>query len=330
MTGRRNGPAVGAKRSRTFHCGVRLVATRKAGKGALSCSTRAKRGAASGARPSSSRAGLGPGAAVLAPVAGAAIHVDPAAAVVEDRAAIQRLVVAEAVRNGAVPAPLALAVVDVESGFTARTVGTSGAIGLMQILPAVAEREFAADADELWEPVTNLRIGLGRLARLHDRHGGDWELALSHFRGGALPHEAGRYRPHGFTHGYVERVMRCWRRYRRDPIVRAWIREARGVPRFVAADALPRFEERGALATPPIRWESAAGSVRPRHHHRGHHHRFTERCDETHPPRRSAGHRFGRGGGGGGRWTAIEGAPSPGFRFRDGRWVAVTGGPRFR
>ena len=274
-------------------------------------------------------AGLGPGA-VLPPVAGAAIYVDRANAVVEDRAAIQRLVVAEAVRHGTVPAPLALAVVDVESGFVPRTVGTSGAIGLMQILPATAKREFAADADALWEPVTNVRIGLGRLGRLHDRYGGDWELALSHFRGGELRGEAGRYRPHGYTHGYVERVMRCWRRYQRDPLVRAWIREARGGPRFVAAEPVPRFEKRGASARPAIRWESAADSVRPRYHLRGQHRRIAERCDETYPPRWPAGRRFGAGAGGGGRWTAIEGAPSPAFRIRGGRWVAVTGGPRFR
>ena len=264
-------------------------------------------------------AGLGPLGA-LPPVAGAAVHVDPANAVVEDRAAIQRLVVAEAVRNGAVPAPLALAVVEVESGFVPRTVGISGALGLMQILPDVAEREFAADADALREPVTNLRVGFGRLARLHYRYGGDWELALSHFRGGELRRETGRHVAHGYTQDYVARVMRGWRRYRHDPLVRAWVREARGAP---------RFEER---ARPAIRWESAAGSAHPRHRHRhGHGHRLAEPCDETHPPRRPAGHRFGRSSpGGGGRWWAIERAPAPTHRARAGRWVAVTGGPRFR
>lgn len=275
-------------------------------------------------------AGLGPGAVVLPPVAGAAIYVDRATAVVEDRTAIQRLVVAEAVQHGTVPAPLALAVVDVESGFVPRTVGASGAIGLMQIHPATAKREFAADADALWESVTNVRIGLGRLARLHDRYGGDWELALSHFRGGELRRESGYYRPHGYTQSYVERVMRCWRRYQRDPLVRAWIREARGIPRFVAAEPFPHNEERGASARPPVRWERAADSVRRHYHPRGQHRRFAERCDETYPPRWPAGRRFGEGAGGGGRWTAIEGAPSPALRFRGGRWVAVTGGPRFR
>ena len=276
--------------------------------------------------------GLGAGAVVFPPEAGAAVHVHPAGAVIENRGAVQRLVVAEAVRNGAVPAPLALAVVEVESGFVARTVGASGAIGLMQILPATAEREFAADADALREPVTNLRMGLGLLARLHSRYGGDWELALSHFRGGELRREAGRHVAHGYTLGYVERVMHGWRRYQRDPLVRAWIREARGAPRFAAAEPPPRFEERAAWARPAIRRESGTGSAHPRHRHlHGPGHRLAEPCDETHPPRRPAGRRFGRSGpGGGGRWTAIEGAPSPAHRFRAGRWVAITGGPRFR
>ena len=275
-------------------------------------------------------AGLVPGAG-LPLVAGAAIHIDPARLVVQDRAAVQRLVVAEAVRNGRVPAPLALAVVDVESGFVPRTVGTSGAIGLMQVLPAVAEREFAAEADALFEPVTNLRIGLGRLARLHARYEGDWELALSHYRGGELRQKAGRYLAHGYTLAHVERVMRGWRRYQRDPLVRAWIREATGMPRFVAAAPNSRYEERAAWTRPTLRWESATDSLPSRDDLRHHDRHRAERCDEVHPPRWPAGRRIGASGGAnGGRWTAIEGVPTRALRFRGGRWVAVTGGPRFR
>ena len=272
-------------------------------------------------------AGLGPGA-VLPPVAGAAIYVDPARAVVEDRSAIQRLVVAEAVRNGVVPAPLALAVVDVESGFVPRTLGTSGAIGLMQLLPATAKREFGVDAGALWEPAANVRLGLRRLARLHDRYDGDWELALSHFRGGELRNEDGIHFAHDYTRGYVERVIRCWRGYQRDLLVRAWIREASGGPRFVAEETLPGFRRWAAGAQPSIHWHQAAAPPQPPYRHRGHGHHLAERCDEAGAPRSPAGGRFN--GAGVGRWKAIEGGSSPTFRIRDGRWVAVTGGPRFR
>ena len=274
-------------------------------------------------------AGLGPGA-VLPTVAGAAIYVDPARAVVEDRAAIQRLVVAEAVRNGVVPAPLALAVVDVESGFVPRTIGTSGAIGLMQLLPATAKREFGVDADALWEPAANVRLGLRRLARLHDRYGGDWELALSHYRGGELPKQGGIHFAHDYTRSYVERVMRCWRGYQRDLLVRAWIREVSGAPRFVAGETLPRFEGWAASgARPSVHWDFAAEPLPPPYRHRGRGHRLADRCDEAGAPHRPTWRRF-NGGNGGGRWTAIEGGPSRAPRFREGGWMAVTGGPRFR
>ena len=163
-----------------------------------------------------------------------------------DRTEVQRMIVSEAVANGTVPATLALAVADVESDFVSRTIGASGAIGLMQLLPAVvkdegdaaAMNEESVAAEMLWNPVANVRLGLRRLARLHQRYDGDWELALSHFRG-ELPKEAGRDRAHDYTRAYVQRVMRCWRHYQRDRLVRAWIREARGEPRFVMDDADP-------------------------------------------------------------------------------------------
>ena len=284
-------------------------------------------------------AGLGPAAALPA-VATANIWIDPTALAREDRATIQRLVVAEAVDNATVPAPLALAIVDVESDFVPRTVGTSGAIGLMQILPAIATGELGASADSLWDATTNVRLGLDRLADLHDRYGGDWELALSHYRGGSLVKEDGRYRAHDYTRAYVERVMDCWRRYQRDRLVRAWIREASGAPRFVADDTAwypSRYSDRVAVRDRTIRWQSADGGRYYPHHHlryRVHDRLAAEGCDEMvagaerfrEHPGAGAGHRFDAGG----RWWAVEGRPGPRLRFRGGRWVAVTGGPRFR
>ena len=259
-----------------------------------------------------------------------------------DRTEVQRMIVSEAVTNGTVPATLALAVVDVESDFVSRTVGTSGAIGLMQLLPAVVKEESgaAAEGEEgeegpmtevLHGPATNVRLGLRRLARLHERYGGDWELALSHFRGGELPKEEGRYRAHDYTRAYVQRVMRCWRHYQRDRLVRVWIREARGAPRFVMDDADPWSGPWTASGTDPVPqyWIYASPSAYDRHrawysHYRGEH-RPTEGCDmqalRSRPPRRFNGN---------GRWTVLDGAPSSGFRSLGGHWVAVTGDTRFQ
>ena len=242
------------------------------------------------------------------------------------RSDIQRLVVIEAVQNGAVPAPLALAVAEVSSDFVPRTVGTSGAIGVMQLEPEVAESERGATREALWDPSTNVRLGLHYLSRLHGRYYGDWELALSHFRGGALLWRDGGYRAHDFTRDWVSRVMHHWRHYQRDPLVRAWIREARGAPRFAGGGIRWHAERRVPFASaslhPPCacercwegRWDRDGG--------------WDRYCDERMvvQPLPSRRHRFN---GGGARLSAIAGGGRPEV-FRSGRWVAITGGTRFK
>ena len=150
----------------------------------------------------------------------------------EQREAIQRLIVQEAVGNSVVPPPLALAVARESSDFAARVVGTSGAIGVMQLLPETAAQEFGVGADELWDLTTNVRLGLHYLSRLYWRYDQNWELALSHYRGGSLQQDSGRFRPHEYTRDYVQQVLLWWRRYRNDPVVRGWMRELYGGPRF--------------------------------------------------------------------------------------------------
>ena len=235
------------------------------------------------------------------------------------RTEIQQLVVAEAVSNGAVPVPLALAVADVESDFVPRTIGYSGTVGVMQLHPDVAKSEFGADADTLRDPATNIRLGLRWLARLHERYDEDWELALSHYRGGELAKADGRHRAHRFTDGYVQRVMSCWRHYRRDLLVRAWIREANGGPRFVSDEAPPRLE---AWSAGTRRWcDRLHAYERHSHDHRLDHIRpVDDGFDDLAPADRPARFRFSDGSG----WWAVEDAPRA-RDFRGGRWVPVTG-----
>ena len=235
------------------------------------------------------------------------------------RTEVQRLIVTEAVGNGTVPAPLALAVADVASDFVPRSVGYAGTVGVMQLHPDVAKSEFGADVDALRDPATNIRLGLRWLALLHERYDGDWELALSHYRGGELAKVDGRHRGHEFTHAYVRRVMRCWRRYQRDLLVRAWIREANGGPRFVSGGVHPRFEAR----TAGNHSASHRQHVYERYPHDYDLGRFPlvdRRCDDTVRTHWPARFRFSDGGG----WSAIEGTP-PVRYHRGGRWVPVTG-----
>ena len=128
---------------------------------------------------------------------------------------IQRLVAHLAVEQDVVPPALALAVARVESNFDAAALSHKGARGVMQIMPATARGEFGVPADALWDPVVNIRLGLEYLADLHDRYGGRWDAALSHYNGGSLPGPDAS--PHDFTSGYVTRVF-AWRdHYAEDP-----------------------------------------------------------------------------------------------------------------
>ena len=96
---------------------------------------------------------------------------------------IRTMIAAEAVHKGGVPPALALAVAKVGSNLAASALDATGAVGTMQIPPALAD-EFDLDADDLHAAAANIRAGIACLAALQERYGGDWRLALSHYRGG--------------------------------------------------------------------------------------------------------------------------------------------------
>ena len=258
-------------------------------------------------------AGFGP-ALVFSSSADAGVSTVPP----ETRPEMQRLVVNEALANGTVPAPLALAVAEVSSDFVPRTVGTSGTIGIMQIDPAVAQSEFGVTGESLWDPAANVRLGVQYLSRLRSRYHGDWELALSHFRGGALRWTNGAHVAHDFTLEWLQRVMDHWRYYQREPRVRAWIRKARGGgQRFTGYEAPRSLEGRVPYHHACVRCGEHRGRWRRARH-----------CDAPVVELSRPGGRY-RFNGAGTPWTALEGgggAPD----CRSGPWVAITGGARFK
>lgn len=130
-----------------------------------------------------------------------------------DASAIEAMVIEAAERNGVVPAGLALAVARVESNFSADAESTAGARGVMQIMPATARDEFALDPDRLWDPYTNINTGVEYLSQLYLSYGRDWNLALSHYNGGALKRVDGRYVVHGYTRDYIADVIHYWQIY---------------------------------------------------------------------------------------------------------------------
>ncbi len=132
-----------------------------------------------------------------------------------EREHVYDLVVEGAEANPTVPTGLALAVARVESDFQGHVTSSAGARGVMQIMPATAMGEFGVAAVELWEPRTNIRLGIAFLERLYVAYGSRWDLALSHYNGGSLRKSGDTWQPHTYTQEYVAAVMAHWESYER-------------------------------------------------------------------------------------------------------------------
>jgi soluble lytic murein transglycosylase-like protein len=101
---------------------------------------------------------------------------------------------------------LVLAVVEVESNFDPRARSHKNAQGLMQLIPATAER---FGVDDVWDPEQNLRGGMSYLRWLLDHFDGDIKLALAGYNAGEQA--VRRHRgipPYAETRAYVERISR--------------------------------------------------------------------------------------------------------------------------
>ena len=79
----------------------------------------------------------------------------------------------------------ALAVIEVESGYTWDAVGKSGDIGYMQIVPKWhMERMERLNCENIKDPYQNVHVGVDYLAELLDRYGGSYEKALTAYQYG--------------------------------------------------------------------------------------------------------------------------------------------------
>ncbi|MCB1389517.1 MAG: transglycosylase SLT domain-containing protein [Rhodobacter sp.] len=103
---------------------------------------------------------------------------------------------------------LALAVISVESSGRSGAVSHAGARGLMQLIPATAERFGVADA---LDPAQNIRGGVAYLDWLLGEFGGDVVLALAGYNAGeGAVRRAGGVPPYAETRDYVPRVLAAW------------------------------------------------------------------------------------------------------------------------
>lgn len=107
---------------------------------------------------------------------------------------------------------LVRAIVHAESSFNPNAVSHKNAQGLMQLIPATAERFGVADA---FDPVQNIRGGVEYLAWLLDRFDGNVTLAAAGYNAGeGNVDRHGGVPPFEETRRYVERVAILHARYR--------------------------------------------------------------------------------------------------------------------
>jgi len=129
----------------------------------------------------------------------------------------------EASKTHGIDYELLQALIATESGFDAAAISPKGAIGLMQVMPATAQRYgLAADA-KLADPRTNIRTGARYLRYLLDLFPGELELALAAYNAGeGAVMRAGRRIPdYPETQNYVRTVMQLYEMLKPPATVRA-------------------------------------------------------------------------------------------------------------
>ncbi len=109
-------------------------------------------------------------------------------------------------QEAGVSAQLLHAVIATESGFDVRAVSRKGAQGLMQLMPATAQRFGVVDP---FDPAQNIAGGAAYLRWLLDLFGGDVQLALAAYNAGeaAVIQAGNRIPPFAETRAYVPRVL---------------------------------------------------------------------------------------------------------------------------
>lgn len=123
-----------------------------------------------------------------------------------------------AATSAAIDPALVIAVAAAESAFNVKAVSRKGALGLMQVMPATAERYGVAAKPEAegahaaMEPKVNAQIGTRYLADLLRMFDGDKELALAAYNAGegAVIKYGRRIPPYPETQQYVAKVMQLY------------------------------------------------------------------------------------------------------------------------
>ncbi|MBW3658362.1 MAG: LysM peptidoglycan-binding domain-containing protein [Actinobacteria bacterium] len=103
-----------------------------------------------------------------------------------------------------------------ESGWQMRRVSSTGAVGIMQVMPGTGDfvsRRLVGRTLDLRDPVDNVTAGVAFLDHLHDLTGGDVEATLAgYYQGLASVRKHGRY---ASTDAYIRNVLALKSRFER-------------------------------------------------------------------------------------------------------------------
>ena len=131
----------------------------------------------------------------------------------------------QAALDYAVELPLLKAVMAAESGFNPGAVSPKGAVGLMQVMPATAERyglqgdKRKSVSDKLTDPKTNIRLGARYLRDLMRLFPDQIALVLASYNAGegAVQKYRNRVPPYPETQNYVKLVTQFYQLYKPAP-----------------------------------------------------------------------------------------------------------------
>ncbi len=188
----------------------------------------------------------------------------------------------EASRVHGIDYELLKALIATESGFDPAAVSPKGAVGLMQVLPATAQRYGVsgrpqADAwrRKLTDPRTNIRAGARYLRYLLDLFPGQLDLALAAYNAGegAVQRAGNRIPNYRETRNYVQTVMQLYALLK-PPVAAA--RQGRAAARARLSCRPRRRAARPAAATCPRPWRRARRCWRPP---------IPNEANTPHPPR---------------------------------------------
>ena len=122
-------------------------------------------------------------------------------------------IIQEAAQIYDLDAALIRSVIETESAYDASAVSRAGAVGLMQLMPAVAA---SLGVENLFDPRENIMGGAQLLRELHDRYRGNLPLMLASYNAGAtaVARFGKRIPPFPETQAYVKRVTKLLKKSR--------------------------------------------------------------------------------------------------------------------